>query len=102
MKRLIREYIRLVLESAPSKLNIREPYLSSDSTGYENSHLDRAPTNDLKQEELEDDDLAPHLKDQLADDEFQLHGPVPPTGTDPLSIPDPFVRGQYNNVNFGR
>lgn len=102
VKRLIREYVRMVLESAPSKLKVREPYLSSDSTGYENDHLNRAPTDDLKQKELEDDDLAPHLRDQLADDEFQVYGPVPPTNNDPLSIPDPFVRGQYDNVNFGR
>lgn len=89
-------------ESAPSKLHMREPYLSADSTGYENGHIDDVP---LDLEKIEDDDdmsLAPHLRDELDSLKSQTYGPVPPKGIDPHAYPDMFTRGQYDNVTWSR
>ena len=57
-QKLLKEYLKLILESAPSKLNIKQQTLSADSTGFETSHLNKVPLND------EDEDLllSPHLQ----------------------------------------
>jgi hypothetical protein len=98
-QKLLREYLKLILESAPSRLSIgRQDTLSADSTGFETSHLNKQPLHDEEEEELK---LSSHL--QFAEDNEETTipdlGPVPPGAEDVRSFPDPFVRGEFDNVS---
>lgn len=99
---LLREFIFLALESAPSRLRLRAKELSADSTGFETSHLDQ-PFVELGDDE--DIKMAQHLEwgeNLESNDVDDTFGPVPPNAADPRSLPDPFVRGQYDNVTWAR
>lgn len=100
----LRHFVRLlVLESAPSRVALRAKELSADSTGAETSHLNQSPA---QAENDEDVKMAQHLEwGEQIDPEFadeDRFGPVPPIGADPRSLPDPFVRGQFDNVTWER
>lgn len=52
---------------------------------------DREQLSLVSSKDLEDeDDLAPHLREPIYAEE-DTWGPVPPTGEDPYSLPDPYV-----------
>ena len=100
--KLLREYLKILLETAPSKLNIKQQILSADSSVYpESSHLNKIPSFEEEEENIK---LAPHL--QYAEDEeettIQDVGPVPPMAGGSHAYPDPFVRGEYDNVTSNR
>lgn len=100
--KLLREYLRAVIESAPSKLNIKQNTLSADSSAHpETSHLDKIPEFGDEDEELK---LSPHLQYAEENEELTVpdFGPVPPTAGGPHCFPDPFIRGEYDNVTWNR
>ena len=100
-QRILKEYLKLILESTPSKLNIKQQTLSADSTGFETSHLNKIPLND---DEDEDMLLSPHLQFAEENEETTIPdlGPVPPLAGGAHCYPDPFVRGQFDNVTWER
>lgn len=102
MKSLLAEYVRLTLESAPSRLKLQAKELSVDSSerdGFQ-SHLDQPWIEPPDEEDIK---MAQHLEwGEMLDPEVETEdlGPVPPAGMDPRALPDPFVRGQYDNVTW--
>ena len=106
MSHELRNFIRLVIESAPSKLTLgKRPFLSADSTGYEaSSHLYSSIPRGVKEAEPP---LAPHLRwaEEFESDDAEQedeHGPVPPQDEYVRISPDPYTRGQYDNVTWQR
>lgn len=99
---VLREFLRLIIESSPSRLNLKMSTL--DANSFPPSHLDSYFQESEADGELE---LASHLKhaedvEQLEYDPQDVRGPIPAYQEKTVVFPDPYVRGQYDNVTWSR
>lgn len=97
---VLRQYLRLVLESSPSRMNLRMSALDADSAPA--SHLDSKFEEAEPEEEIP---MAQHLlrgEDEEEIDYDDCRGPIPPQEEKTTVFPDPYVRGQYDNVTWAR
>lgn len=97
----LRSYIRLVLESSPSKKHLRLTILDADSTGG-TSHLNATWSPHEEQEMPMAQHLAWSEELEDIDPEEDERGPVPPQPERVHIYPDIHTRGQYDNVTWQR
>lgn len=88
LRRLIRDSLR----EGAGGITVPRRFTSTNPSVSSMPDREKIGKNSIRQ--LEPDDVAPHLREPVYEEE-DCWGPVPPTGKNPYMIPDPYAKDYH-------